>query len=176
MLSHYKYTDKEKKEIISSLTVLVDTREQKNEHILKYFDQKNVKYKIQKLDYGDYSFMIPENPELGIQRDLYFSDQIIVERKGCLEEISGNLTKERDRIKKELALAPKTKLILIEGARFEDMVNGNYDTKLNPKSFAGSLMSFWHKYNCPTIFMPDKKYSGLFIRIYFEYFLKEIFI
>ncbi len=174
MWSGYKYTDKEIKQIVDSLVVLVDTREQKNDHILKYFEQKKVQYKIQKLDYGDYSFMIPSNSELGILRDVYFSNQIIVERKGSLEELSGNLTKERDRLKKELALAPKNKIILIEGAGFEDIVNGNYDTKFNPKAFAGSLMSLWHEYNCPVVFLPDKKYTGLYIRIYFEYFLKKM--
>ena len=59
------------------------------------------------LSYGDYSFYIPKNDSLSIPRDRYFDKKIIDERKGLLEELSGNLTKERDRLEKELSLAPR---------------------------------------------------------------------
>jgi hypothetical protein len=36
---HYHYTDTELKSLLASLTVLVDTREQENSHILGYFDK-----------------------------------------------------------------------------------------------------------------------------------------
>ena len=48
-------------ELISSMTILVDTREQKNNHITDYFDRKKINYKRKALNYGDYSFMIPAN-------------------------------------------------------------------------------------------------------------------
>ena len=84
-------------ELISSMVILVDTREKVNDHILEYFDKKNIIYKKKALDYGDYSFMIPANDKLSIPRDLYFMNKVVVERKASLEEISNNLTKERDR-------------------------------------------------------------------------------
>lgn len=160
-------------ELISSITILVDTREQKNNHILEYFDKKNIKYKKKALEYGDYSFMLPANEKLSIPRDLYFHNKICIERKASLEEISNNLTKERDRFEKELSLAPKTKVILLENASYEDVATGNYNTKYNKKSFWASLHSFWFKYDVPIFFMPNNKYSGLFIRGYFEYYLKN---
>lgn len=172
MIDLYKYTDKEKKELLDSLTILVDTRE-KSTHITEFFDKKKIKYKIKKLDYGDYSFYLPANADLGILKDLYFSKEIIIERKGSLTEISGNLTQSRDRIEKEFALAPKTKVLLIENGSFEDIVEGNYDTQYNKKSFIGSIMSFWHRYSIPAFFMPDDKYSGIFIKLYFEYYLRN---
>ena len=173
MIENFKYTDKEMDELISSMVVLVDSREKKAEHILEYFDKKNIKYKTKALDRGDYSFMIPANEKLGILRDLHFSNKCIVERKGSLEEISGNLTQERDRFEKELCLAPKDKVLLIENANYSDIATGNYNTKYNKKSFWASIHSFWFKYNIPVFFMPDKQYSGLFIRGYFEYYLKN---
>ena len=117
--------------------------------------------------------MIPANDKLCITRDLYFMNKVIIERKGSLEEISGNLTQERDRLEKELALAPKDKVLLIENANYSDIATGNYNTKYNKKSFCASIHSFWFKYNIPVFFMPDKQYSGLFIRGYFEYYLKN---
>ena len=173
MIETYKYTDKEMEELISSMVILVDTREKVNAHILEYFDKKGIAYKTKALDRGDYSFMIPKNEKLGIPRDLYFMNKVVVERKGSLEELSGNLTNERDRFEKELCLAPKDKVLLVENANYSDIATGNYNTKYNKKSYWGAIHSFWFKYNIPVFFMPDKQYSGLFIRGYFEYFLKN---
>lgn len=117
--------------------------------------------------------MIPKNETLNIPRDIYFDKLVCIERKGSLEELSGNLTKERDRLEKELCLAPKTKVLLIENANYSDVVDGKYNTQYNRKSFLGSLHSFWFKYNIPIMFMPDNKYSALFIKKYFEYYFKN---
>ena len=173
MIDIFKYTEKEMEELIQSIVILVDTRERKADHILEYFDKKKISYKKKSLDYGDYSFMIPANEKLSIPRDLYFSNKIVIERKANLEEISGNLTKERDRFEKELCLAPKTKVLLIENADYSDIATGNYNTQYNKKSFWASIHSMWFKYNIPVFFMPDNKWSGLFIRGYFTYFLKN---
>lgn len=154
------------------MIILVDTRE-KQAHITDSFDENNVIYKKKALEYGDYSFALPKNEALSIPRDMYFDKRVCIERKASLEEISGNLTKERDRFEKELSLAPKTKVLLIENANYSDVVNGNYKTQYNKKSFLASLHSFWFKYNIPIFFMPDNKYSGLFIKKYFEYYLKN---
>lgn len=158
------------------MTILVDTREHdgKNDHILNYFDSKNISWKRYKLDYGDYSFMVPKNEELSIPRDLYFDRRIIIERKANLEEFSGNLTESRDRIKKEFALAPPKKVLLIENGGYDDMVMGRYNTKYDSKSYWASIHSLWHQFDIPTVFMPDKKFTGMFIRGYFYYYLRDI--
>lgn len=57
----YKYTDSELKALLSSMIVLVDTREQINEHVTAYFDKKKIAYTSMKLDTGDYSAMLPKN-------------------------------------------------------------------------------------------------------------------
>ena len=173
MLNKFKYTDKEIDELVKSIVVLVDTREKENQHILDYFDKKGIKYKKRALEYADYSFMIPENEALNIPRDLYFDKECVVERKGSLEELSTNLTKERDRLEKEFSLAPKTKVLLIENGSYVDVINGNYNSQYNKKSYWASLHSFHFKYNLPIMFMPDNKYSGVFIRGYFTYYLKD---
>ena len=112
----------------------MDTREHdgKNDHILNYFDSKKISWKKMKLDYGDYSCMIPANEEFGISRDLYFDNEIMVERKANLDEFISNITKDRDRIKKEFALAPPNKVLLLENASYADMINGNYISKYLP--------------------------------------------
>ena len=129
-----------------------------------------------KLDYGDYSFYLPANDSLGIPRDLYFDKRIMVERKANLDEFAGNQTSasERSRVKKELALAPPNKILIIENASYADMVNGNYKSSYNAKSYFGTVHSWWHKFNMPFVFMEDKTYTGLFIVGYFQYYLRQI--
>lgn len=174
MLDKYYFTEKEKEELVKSMVILIDTREQKNAHITAWFDKKNIKWKNKALKQGDYSFFIESNETLGISKDLYFDREIVIERKGSLEELSSNLTKERDRLEKELALAPSHKVLLIENANYFDVVDGNYRSEYNKKSYWASLHSFWHRYKMPIFFMPDNKYSGIFIKGYFEYYLKNI--
>ena len=170
----YRYTKKERKELLKSLTVLIDTREQKNKHITKYLDKKNISYKNKKLDFGDYSFYLPEQPELGIQRDIYFNDQINIERKASLEELSNNFTHDRTQFENELIRSSNSKFILLveDPKGYKNIVNGNYRTKYKPKSFLGSLLAFQNRYDI-TIQFIDPRYSGQFIRYEFYYWLRE---
>lgn len=155
------------------MIILIDTRERNIDHITSMFEKNGIFYRKKALEYGDYSFEIPQNDELSIFRDMYFDKQVVIERKASLEEISGNLTNGRDRFEKELCLAPPTKVLLIENANYSDVADGNYKTQYSKKSFLASLHSFWFKYDIPIMFMPDNKYSALFIKKYFEYYLKN---
>ena len=155
------------------MVIIVDTREKVNDHVLKYFDYKNIPYKTMKLDYMDYSFMIPANEKLGIQRDLYFNNEIAIERKANLDEVCGNLKDDRMRLKREFVLSPQNKIMVIESGSYVDMVKGNYTSSYDAKSFYGTFHSFWHEFNLPIIFMPDKNYTGMFIHGYFYYYLRQ---
>ena len=173
MIDKYKYSDKEMDEIIKSMVILWDSREQKNNHILDVFEKNNIAYQKKALERCDYSFYIPANNSLNIPRALFFDKEIAIERKASLDELANNWTKERDRFEKEMCLAPKTKILLIENSNYEDIVNGNYRSQYNKKAFLASLHTFWFRYNMPVFFMPNKNTSALFIKKYFEYYLKE---
>lgn len=97
-----------RKDFIKAVTVLIDTREQKNKHVTKRLDELGVPYEVRKLDYGDYSFRTAE-------RD--FSMSCVVERKANVDELYGNIMHDRGRIEKELYAASrlaKSVTILIE--------------------------------------------------------------
>jgi len=174
MFNQYKYTEKQQTELLSSITIIVDTREKDNGHITEYFDNKKIKYIKKGLDKGDYSFYLPQNDELSIPRDLYFNNQIVIERKGSLEELSGNLSQQRDRFEKELALHKGKMYLLIENANYEDICNGNYKTDYNKKSYLGSLHSFAERYDLSIMFMPNNQYTGLYIWATFHYHLRNL--
>lgn len=175
MLQLYKYTDSEIEKLLKSMVYLYDTREHdgKNQHILDAWDKMSISYKKKKLNYGDYSFMIPADEKLCIPRDLDFSSKVVVERKANLDEFANNLTEERERIKKEFTLAPQTKVLLIENATYSDMLHGNYRSDYNPKSYWGSIHSLWHQFNIPVVFMQSKEESAYFIRGYLQYWLRN---
>ena len=102
---HYKFTDKEINELLDKLVILVDSREQANSHVIDWFDKSKKTYKIQKLDYGDYSCFLPIGSFEGQARDIYFNDDLVIERKFCIDELAMNLKDNKtniNEIKKEI--------------------------------------------------------------------------
>jgi ERCC4-type nuclease len=168
------YTGKEEKQILKSMTILVDTRENANNHITDYFDKKKVKYKNKKLDYGDYSFMLPENKELGILKPIFFDNEIVVERKNSLTELSGNLTKDRTRFEQELIKKNGAKFhLMVEDGSWEMIENQKYGTEYKPKSFIATLNAYIARYDISIDFI-SKDHAGSFIARLFHYHLREV--
>lgn len=175
MLEKFRYTESEWKKLLDIMVILVDTREKKNSHITGYFDKHNIKYEKKALPCGDYSFYLEANSELSIPRSIYFDSEIFIERKASLEELSANFTTGRTRIEEEFATAKAgKKYLLIENADYTDVVNGNYDTQYSKKAFLGTLHSFNHKYDLEIFFIPDNKYTPIYILGVFQYYLKNL--
>lgn len=173
MLDKYRYTEKEQKEILNSLTVLVDTREKANKVILDKFNKKKIPYKIKKLNHGDYSFFIPANSKLNIERDIYFDKDICIEKKNSLDEIASNLNSDRSRLEKEFATYKGKMTLMIENDTYKDLCEGNYKSKYGRSSFIGTLHSFAERYNMNFIFI-DSEYSAEYIYCTFYYYLREL--
>ena len=173
MLDKYKYTNKEQKKLLSTMGILIDTRE-KSSHIFDWLCKKNINYKVQKLDQGDYSFYLPANKELDIDRDLYFDKEYAIERKGSLEELSTNMTKDRQRLKNEFAQHKGKMILLIENANYEDICKGNYKSQYNNRSYLASLHSMSSEFNIPFIFSPNQEYTPIFVYFHFYYYLRNI--
>lgn len=138
---HFRYSDKELEHILSTLEIIVDTREQKNQHVLDYFRKKNVPFKIRTMKAADYSDMIPKNLEMGITRDIYLAAGI--ERKNGVDELVGSI-KDRNRFENELIRASKNPFVMIvedlEG--YQKILKGSYRSKYEPKALLGSLKTF----------------------------------
>lgn len=62
--------------------IICDSREKKNQHVLRYFDVHNIPYRIQKLDVADYM--------------LEGVDGFAIDRKQNLSELSTNLMNRKD--------------------------------------------------------------------------------
>lgn len=174
ILDLYKYTDKEKDQLIKSIGIWVDTREKNNKWVTDWFDKHKITYKSKALSNGDYSFYIPSNPELNIERTLDFSHKIMIERKANLDELSNNFTTSRSRFQEEMATFDGKKYLLIENSNFEDIINHNYDSKFSPKAYLASIQSFNHHYGLEIMYMPNKEFSAVWIYSIFVYYLRNI--
>ena len=106
--------------------------------------------------------MIPANIKAGIHRDLYFSNICSIERKGSLVELSGNFTKDRQRMKHEFSRTKGQLTLLIEANSIEDIITHNYSTQYQPSSYLATLLTYESRYWFNTKFI-SKKYSGLYI-------------
>lgn len=167
----YKYSDKDIKQMLKQLTVLIDSREKENHHITDYFTKNHIPYETTALSYGDYSCKIPTSTG-----DIYFHDSIVIERKNSLEELSGNLTRDRERFEKEFLRAGndgcKVYLMVEDMGGYSDIIGHKYRTEFTPTCFMASLKTWESRYNCNIQFI-DKQYAGFFILSTLKYFVKE---
>jgi len=135
------WTNAELTDALQNMTVICDTREQNNKHILQWLEENNVPYITRKLDVGDYS------AQLG---DQSLEQSVVIERKHTLDEIAGNFTVDRERFEREFlrAKAMGTKVFLmIEDSNWNDLYLGNYRSKVQPFTLAQNLMSWRLRYN-----------------------------
>ena len=122
MLNRRKYSDKELNKILSkeNIVILVDSREKANKHILDVFDKEGIQYRVTALESGDYTFELRAIPELDIPHAMDFRQDVMIERKNSLDEISSNFTRGRERFNDEFGRAwAVKKYLLVEDGSYE---------------------------------------------------------
>ncbi len=173
-MKQYKFSVEEIKKLTKSMVILVDSREKKNTHILDYFRKQKISFQTEKLEYGDYSFMIPA---AAAGEDIFFHRDCVVERKASLEELSGNLTGERERFEKEFLKAGndgcKVYLMIEAPGGYSDIIGHKYRTEFTPAAYMASLKTWESRFGCNVQFI-DSQYSGYFIYSTFSYFCREV--
>jgi DNA excision repair protein ERCC-4 len=127
----------------SSLTIVIDSREQKP------YPFDNIKAVKCGLNTGDYSI-------LGLEQ------YICLERKE-LSDIISCMTSGRERFQRELLRmkAYPKRCIVIE-SNWVDIVTGNYRSKLNPLSAQNSIISWMNQFNIPFFFSGDREQGQKF--------------
>lgn len=165
------FTDYQVKEhILKNITILVDTRENANKHIIDYFVKNNINYEMRKLNYGDYGLKLNKNVEYGIANDMVL--EYVVERKGSLEELSGNFTKDRSRIEYEMWRGNDKITFVIEDGSIDKIMASDYNTKYNHKSFIATLFTYMVRYGINYTFV-KKSNAGAIIFALLYYKLRE---
>jgi len=168
------YTETEQKELLKSMVIIIDTREQENEHIISFLDKKKVEHISRALDFGDYSFYLPENKNLSISKAIWFDKEFVIERKGSLTELAGNLTNGRERFEKELIRKKDAKMhLMVEDGSWELVNNGKYRGDYKPVSFLATLHAYMSRYAIEVDFI-TKEFAGQFIYSRCYYHLREL--
>jgi len=178
---------------LKSMTVLVDSRERPTgEKSKRRYEQFKCSWRTATLDYGDYTynFALPDGSKLFPNLNDRIQPHVVVERKMNLDELAGNFcerlkdspdakaynqtnkTKIRNRFEFEFVKAKQNNAkvyLLVEDATYENMYAGRYRSRLNAKSFVGSLWSFSSRYNITPVFCKSET-SGKIIHdiLYYE--------
>lgn len=173
-----------------NIKILIDTREKENKniHIKKVLDTKGIEYSRERLEVGDYSaVVIFEDGKVYDMRD-----EIVIERKQQLAEISNNLTKDNGKrfiteLDKAKAKNMKMNLLIEDADWYKHLLNSNYMPELmerdeeyakrynprhKPELFIGKLMQLKHKYGFE-ISGIDKEYSASYIYRYFFSYVRQ---
>ena len=115
------------------LIIQVDSREQKFDHVTKYFDSQEIKWVKSKCVVGDYVNL--ENP------------MVVIDRKKDLQEVAGNVCQQHERFVRELELAKELgykMIILVEEPNITALTNVcswyNWRRKKNPKAVSGKTL------------------------------------
>ena len=115
------------------MVIQVDSREQKYDHVTKYFDSQGIKWVRSKCVVGDYVNLM--NP------------MVVIDRKKDLQEVAGNVCQQHDRFVRELELARELGykiIVLVEDPNITNVeqVFGwyNWRRRTNKKAITGKTL------------------------------------
>lgn len=166
----------DQKKVLQSFRILVDNREQDTERARKRYAAFGVPVRRSTLNYGDYGYnaTLPDGTDLFDEAGT-ISAPCVVERKMDLAELSQCLAQGRDRFRREFQRAAEhdaTVYLVVENATWENLVNGKYRTRFNPKAFTASLVAWMIRFGITPI-MCKEEVSPLIIREILYRDLKE---
>ena len=140
--------------------VLIDTREQ-DLHILRKLDSLNIPYKRKKLDFGDYSFE---------WKDKSYENEIVIERKGSLDEIIGNFTNGRKRFQNEFERSKGCKVILMVESSLDELDGWNYRSRMSPRDLKSFLNTWCNKFQLELKFVEKDQACNFILDCFRDYF------
>jgi len=96
-----------------------------------------------------------------------------VERKS-LDDLASSCTAGRDRFERELVRLRgyRFKRLLIIGDR-QDIEDGNYRSRANPKAILATLAAFEVRYDLPVVWAPTPEHGGQLIEEWAHWFIRE---
>ena len=141
-------------QVLSSMCVLVDTREQKTEISERRYAQLGRPYRREQFS---------------------LKDTVVIERKNSIDELCMCFTSQRARFEREFQRAAKVGIkvyLLVENATFEAVYTGKYRSRMLPNSLVASILAWLSRYNCVLIFCKAET-SGKLIRDILHYEMRE---
>ena len=175
-------------EFKAAITVIVDTRENRCASTLAGLSQMDVKFRVKKLNFGDYSYEIAGKS---------YENKICIEKKNSFTEIAGcfvnnKRTRNRDRFKREFERAVEAGakvVLLIEDEKEKLLLRKTYDankemtaeqrqkgtwrSQLSANSLIASIASWKDRYNLDLVFTDKRKTASEMVGKFFEYYERD---
>ena len=141
----------EEMQVLDSMEILVDTREQSTPKAVQRYNSFGVPYTKTTLAYGDYA----ANFTLLDGRKLYdisktVNPLCIVERKMNLDELAQCFTYSRERFEREFQKAKDNNCfihLICEDGSYEKIRGHKYNSKFPPKAFLASVTAWERRYD-----------------------------
>lgn len=163
-----------KLEMLDSMKILIDSREQPTDRAKKRYESFGVPYERVTLSYGDYTYnaQLPSGEWL-LDESKTISAPIVIERKMNLDELASCFTHSRDRFEREFKRAKDqgaNVFLLVENATWENLLAGRYRSKFNANAYLASLCSWILKYDLKFINCKEES-TGRIIK---EFFYRDL--
>lgn len=150
--------------------ILTDTRQQKEEHILKEFDKQNILHIRTGLLSADYMALRYDD-----EKGFYLDYRVLIDTKKDIEEIAGNLcnTSSHERIKREISkgreLGAKQFIFLINGGKvktIQDLQNWTSKrTKVKGSTLLKIMCTMRERYGVRFVICPKSKMGEYIIKL-----------
>ncbi len=162
----------DKLEVLKSIEILVDTREQPTKRALKRYERFNCPYRRVTLSYGDYSYnaVLPDGIRI-YNEDETISPSCVIERKMSLDELAACFCKGRGRFTREFERAREHNariFMIVENANWENLLNGKYKTCMSAKAFVASVIAFMVRFNMNIVFCKEETSGDLIKEILYR--------
>ena len=149
------------KETLSTMTIVVDSREKMTSKAQQRLEAFGVPYRIQALKSGDYTaeFTLPNGEMFSLE------NHVAIERKMSLGELCGNFCQHRARFIREFErikeAGAKAYVVVEGGANWEAIYNHRYHSKMAPQALVASLTAWMARYNAHIIFCRSETFPKL---------------
>ena len=156
--------------MMNNFIILRDTRQQKEEHIIKEFDKQGILHIRTGLPSADYMAVIYDK-----EKGFYLDYSILIDTKKDIEEIASNLcnSQNHQRILREIQkgkdLGAKQFVFLINGGKIktiEDLQNwSSPHTKVRGETLLKIMNTMKTRYNVRFIIVPKKNMGEMIIKL-----------
>ena len=145
---------------LSTMVILVDSREKPTVEAKKRWESFGVPYRIHGLRSGDYTaeVVLPNGEAFSLE------NICVIERKMSIDEICGNFCQNRARFMREferIKEAGAKAYIVVEEASWEAIYNHRYNSKMAPQALVASLTAWMARYNAHIIFCRAETFPKL---------------
>lgn len=163
-------------QILDSMEIMVDTREQETSKAMQRYKSFGVPYSRATLSYGDYAanFTLLDGKKLyDVSKTV--SPVCIVERKMNLDELASCFTHSRERFEKEFKRASFYGCfihVIVEDGSYEKIEGHKYKSKFPPKAFLASITAWERRFDIHFHFCSSLE-SGKLIKEFLYRDMKE---